>query len=353
MNDPGMSTGLLSDTDSIRSVQWQDDHLLLLDQRRLPSAVRYLRLADAAETAEAIRAMAVRGAPAIGLAAAYAMVLTARSLSERSPNLQAWQGGLREAASTLCAARPTAVHLSWAVDAVLEAANKTPGDWRSVLGFVTEMHRRDVEANRRMGALGAACLPARVRLLTHCNTGSLATGGYGTALGVIRAVRAQGRLAEVFVTESRPWRQGARLTAWELVQDGIPGALIADGAAASLMQQGRIDWVVVGADRIAANGDVVNKIGTYALALAARHHGIGFMVVAPEATIDPSVAKGDDIAIEERSATELLEGAADGIAAVNPVFDVTPAALVDILVTEKGVVERPGRSSIKRLLAAS
>jgi methylthioribose-1-phosphate isomerase len=225
-----------------------------------------------------------------------------------------------------------------------------------LLAAARAIHEADIAANHRMGELGAALIAGPTDVITHCNTGGLATGGHGTALGVVRSAWAQGRIGRVFADETRPWLQGARLTAWELVRDGIPVSLMADGAAAARMAAGGIGWVIVGADRIAANGDVANKIGTYALAVAARHHGVKFMVAAPTSTIDLAVADGAAIPIEERAAEEILSCAgqavgAPGASAWNPVFDVTPAALVDAIVTERGVVEAPDRERLARLMA--
>jgi len=228
-------------------------------------------------------------------------------------------------------------------------------DWREVLAReAAAIEAEDLAANRRMGALGAALVAPGSGVLTHCNTGSLATAGFGTALGVIRAGVAQGRIARVFASETRPWLQGARLTAWELLQDGIPATLIADGAAAHLMKGGAVQWVVVGADRICANGDVANKIGTYSHAIAARHHGVKVMVVAPSSTVDMATARGEDIEIEMRDPAELLSVAghrtvAEGVPAWNPVFDVTPAGLIDAIVTERGVVEHPDAARMAAL----
>ena len=315
------------------------------------------RYTDAAEVAQAIREMVVRGAPAIGVAAAYGVVLAARRRYAESP--ATWRGTIEADLDRLAAARPTAVNLGWAlarmrraIDGIVADADPEP----ALLGTARALHAEDVAANRRMGELGAALIDSRCEVLTHCNAGALATAGYGTALGVIRAAHAAGRIAHVFAGETRPWLQGARLTAWELVEAGIPVSLIADGAATWTMRQGRVRWVIVGADRVAANGDVANKIGTYALAVSARHHGVRFMVVAPTSTIDPGCASGADIPIESRGPDELLAHAGhrvapDGAGAWNPVFDVTPADLVDVLVTERGVVEQPSRDRIAALLA--
>lgn len=331
-----------SNHDTVRAVQWRDDHLCLLDQRRLPAAEVWLECNSADEVATAITDLVVRGAPAIGIAAAWAVVLAA-------------QQGIDMSASLTClrAARPTAVNLMWALDRMREGVDAGDG--------VTALQARaqaiqddDLAANRRMGELGAALIAQGSGVLTHCNTGSLATAGYGTALGVIRSGVAQGRITQVFAGETRPWLQGARLTLWELARDNIDATLIADSAAAHLMATGAVQWVIIGADRITANGDVVNKIGSYQLAIAARHHGVRFMVVAPWSTVDLATASGADVAIELRDPQELLAYASTrvtvaGAQAWNPVFDVTPADLVDVIVTERGVIERPDVEELRRL----
>jgi len=338
----------------VRAVDWSEDHVRLLDQRSLPRAVVYLEIHDARSLARAIRDMAVRGAPAIGIAAAYGVVLAARSAYRADP--ERWRDRVEDDMRDLAAARPTAINLKWALRRMRSAFDRVAADPVPVLlAEARAIHEEDIAANRRMGALGAALLADTRHVLTHCNTGSLATGGYGTALGVIRSAFNAGTLESVYACETRPWLQGARLTAWELRQDGIPVTLIADSAAGLLFKNGRVSWVVVGADRIAANGDVANKIGTYGLAVAARHHGLGFMVVAPSSTIDPGTASGDEIPIEDRGADELLryagtDVAPPGVAAWNPVFDITPAELVDVIVTEKGIVREPDRNKITALL---
>ena len=338
------------DNDSIRAMVWEDDVLRLLDQRRLPHEEVWLTLDDCAAVADAIRDMVVRGAPAIGITAAYAAVLSARRRYAESP--QDWRAAFDADLDHLAAARPTAVNLAWAVQHMRRLAADLRGDPQAaLLQAAIGLHEQDIAANRRMGELGAALIGPGSAVLTHCNTGSLATGGYGTALGVIRSAWVQRRLTAVYADETRPWLQGARLTAWELVRDGIPVDLLVDGAAAHLMKEGRVQWVVVGSDRIAANGDVANKIGTYALAVAARHHGVRFMVAAPTSTIDPDTPDGSAIPIETRDPEEVLSCgghriAAQGAGAWNPVFDVTPAELVDAIVTEKGVVLAPDRDKI-------
>ncbi|MGH8443040.1 MAG: S-methyl-5-thioribose-1-phosphate isomerase [Nevskiaceae bacterium] len=334
-------------TNAIRSqgvqpIVWAGDRLRLLDQRMLPQQETYLDCRSAEEVARAIREMAVRGAPAIGIAAAYGLALDgARAAPYES------------AERMLAQSRPTAVNLRWVLERMRKLEDKSAA---GLLAEARRIHSEDLEQNRRMAAYGAELLPRGARVLTHCNTGALATGGHGTALGVIRTAHEQGRIAQVFATETRPWLQGARLTAWELQKENIPARLIADGAAAWLMAKHDIDWVIVGADRIAANGDTANKIGTYALAVAAKRHRVRFMVVAPTGTFDLRCAKGSDIHIEERAAQELTEfrGAAVAPAnteAFNPVFDVTPAGMITALVCEKGALKRPSAAGIRRLLS--
>ncbi len=338
----------------VETLRWCRGSLELLDQRLLPERVSYLQLRDAPAVAQAIRDMVVRGAPAIGVAAAYAGALSvARHCAGDALH---WRAAVEQDLDRLLAARPTAVNLGWAlarVRACLDAEPDTPD--QAVLALAHQIHAQDLAANQRMGALGADFIKPGSSVLTHCNAGALATAGYGTALGVIRSAHSQGKINQVFADETRPWLQGARLTAWELLRDGIPVRLIGDGAAAWALHRGDIQWVIVGADRIAANGDVANKIGTYSLAVAAHYHQLGFMVVAPTSSIDPACASGADIPIEERAKEELLSIgglrlAASGADAWNPVFDITPAALVQVLVTEKGVIEQPNRERIAALL---
>ena len=339
--------------DRIRPIRWTGSALELLDQRKLPFVVECLSCTTSDEVAAAIHDLAVRGAPAIGLAAAWGVVLAAREVMAATPAEAADK--LEPALQRLNAARPTAVNLAWAL-ARMRAALKTAGsDWRGVLELeALAIAEEDLAANRHMGELGAALIGEGSGVLTHCNTGSLATAGFGTALGVIRAGVAQGRIGKVYAGETRPWQQGARLTAWELLQDGIPATLIADSAASHLMKTGAVQWVIVGADRICANGDTANKIGTYQLAIAARHHGAKFMVVAPSSTVDMATPNGDAIHIEERDPGELLGIAgtrtvAEGVPAWNPVFDVTPASLIDAIVTEKGVIEQPDEARMRAI----
>jgi len=331
--------------DTIRAVEWTAQGLKLLDQRVLPQCHEHILLEDTAGVAGAIRDMVVRGAPAIGIAAAYGVVLAARNRYGRSP--ATWRQDIEEDLQQLAASRPTAVNLSWAIARMRERMAGIQGDPTSVLqAEALRIHEEDINANRLMGELGAALIARQCSVLTHCNTGSLATGGFGTALGVIRAAYAAGKISRVYADETRPWLQGARLTAWELVQDQIPVTLLVEGAAAHLMKQGEVRWVIVGADRIAANGDTANKIGTYLLALAAHYHGVKFMVVAPTTTVDMSIHNGSAIQIETRAPEEVLavQGkrlAPLGVEAWNPSFDITPAELIEAIVTEKGVVTAP------------
>ena len=335
-----------NDHDSVRAVQWQGDHLRLLDQRKLPFDEAWIDCSDASEVAQAIRDLVVRGAPAIGIAAAWGVVLAA----QRGDDLNA-------AMATLRASRPTAVNLMWALDRMRTCID-AGADAAALTREAQAIQDEDLAANRAMGAMGAALIQPDSGVLTHCNTGSLATSGFGTALGVIRAGVASGNVARVFAGETRPWLQGARLTMWELQRDGIPATLIADSAASHLMRAGEVQWVIVGADRIAANGDTANKIGTYQLAIAARHHGVKFMVVAPSTTVDMATPTGDNIHIELRDPLELLSHAgqrtvAEKASAWNPVFDVTPHELIDVLVTERGVIERPDAAALRAMFGAS
>jgi len=341
--------------DSIRAVDWDDGELRLLDQRALPKVEKYLTFDDSASIADAIREMVVRGAPAIGIAAAYAAVLSARTRFRESAD--AWRDKFSGDMDQLAAARPTAVNLAWALNRMRAAAQRIEGDPEpALLDLARSIHADDIAANHTMGRLGAELIEPGSGVLTHCNTGALATGGYGTALGVIRAAWAANRVSQVYADETRPWLQGARLTAWELVKESIPVTLIADGAAAYAMRRNKVAWVIVGADRVAANGDVANKIGTYGAAVAARYHGVRFMVVAPCSTVDLQVADGTAIPIETRPEAEVLNLgdvpiAAKSARAWNPAFDVTPAELVDALVTERGVVLQPDTEKIARLMS--
>jgi methylthioribose-1-phosphate isomerase len=344
------------DYDHIRAVEWEKEGLRLIDQRLLPTRNKNIFFGNVVDVANAITDMVVRGAPAIGITAAYGVVLAARTRF-RQDGVD-WQATIQQDLETLKAARPTAVNLAWAVDklaAIAADLNPETDPEPVLLEAAKQIHADDIDANHKMGQLGAGLIAPGSGVLTHCNTGALATGGYGTALGVIRAGYASGAIKEVYADETRPWLQGARLTAWELVQEKIPVTLIADGAAAFLMKQGKVQWVIVGSDRIAANGDVANKIGTYSTAVAARHHGVRFMVVAPTSTVDMGTATGADIPIETRGQEELLAFggrriAPEGASAWNPVFDVTPAELVDAIVTERGVVEHPTAAKMAAMM---
>jgi len=338
----------------VQAVQWQTGNLVLLDQRKLPQEECYLSLSTASSVAQAIKDMTVRGAPAIGIAAAFGIVLAAQARLDATPDT--WKQRIQDDLDELAASRPTAVNLFWAIERMRTVIATVKDEPVAVLlAEAKRIQSEDIAANQRMGELGAALINSPAGILTHCNTGSLATGGYGTALGVVRTAYAQGKVTQVFADETRPWLQGARLTAWELVADGIPVTLLVEGAAAHLMKQGKIAWVIVGSDRIAANGDVANKIGTYGLAVLARHHGVKFMVVAPSSTVDMAICQGDDIPIEQRPASEVLQlagqpVAASGAQAWNPAFDVTPAALIDAIVTERGVVESPNVDTMAAMM---
>jgi methylthioribose-1-phosphate isomerase len=349
------------DVSTFATLLWRDGVLELLDQRALPDRQVYLQFDSARAVAAAIRDMVVRGAPAIGCAAAYGVALDAQAL--RDAPRPAFDEGLGRAVALLGASRPTAVNLAWALERMQKKlAESSAAASRSRASILlAEAHaiaREDVAANRAMGRHGAVLLADGARVLTHCNAGGLATAGHGTALGVIRSARDAGKRIEVFADETRPFLQGARLTAWELRQDGIPVTLIADNAAGFLMSRGRIDAAIVGADRVAANGDVANKIGTYQVAVLARRHGLPFYVACPRSTIDLSAASGEEIPIEERSADEVkgygdARWAPQDVAVANPVFDVTPAELVTALITEKGVVHAPDAAKIRALMELS
>jgi methylthioribose-1-phosphate isomerase len=324
-------------------IEWRPEgKVRFLDQTLLPHEEVWIETADYHVIAEAIRRLQVRGAPLIGVAAAYALALAARAGEP-----------LEAAARELRSTRPTAVNLAWALDRCLHAIDGLTDSsaiterlaWEAIC-----IHEEDIEANRRIGAYGAELLRDRSTVLTHCNAGSLATGGYGTALGVIRSGAAGGRVRRVIATETRPLLQGARLTAWELARDGIPFELIVDSAAGSVLQRGLVDAVVVGADRIAANGDVANKIGTYQVAVLAHQNGVPFYVAAPTSTIDLSLESGEGIPIEERAPDEVasLNGASmAGGSALNPAFDVTPNTFVTAIITENGIARAPYAESLK------
>lgn len=337
---------------SVQPLIWSGHSLKVLDQRALPETIAYDEYTDAEGVAEAIRSMRVRGAPAIGIAAAYGVALSAFSHFPKPD----WQSAIKIDIDHLAASRPTAVNLFWALDKMRSILNQHPADpIQAFTSMAIQIHEDDLAANLTMGEHGANLINASVNVLTHCNAGALATGGHGTALGVIRSLHQRDQLKQVFADETRPWLQGARLTVWELAQDGIPATLIADSAAAWLMKSGQIDWIIVGADRITANGDVANKIGTYSLAVLAKQHGVKLMVAAPSSTLDFSLPSGEHIEIEQRTARELLPACymetESLVSAWNPVFDVTPAELISAIVTERGVAIEPGINGIAHLQA--
>lgn len=335
-------------------VRWHGDRLELLDQRLLPTDERWITADSAASVAQSITDMVVRGAPAIGISAAYGVALAARHARGDQ-----WQLEVEQSIDQLAKSRPTAVNLFWALqrmEKVFRACSALDEAVKRLADEAMLIHQEDIAANLAMADHALKVMnPAQpIGVLTHCNTGALATGGYGTALGVIRRLHARNMLEQVYADETRPWLQGSRLTAWELSREEIPVTLNADGAAAAILASGKVSWVVVGADRITANGDVANKIGTYSLAVLARYHGVGFMVVAPSSTVDMALAEGGQIPIEEREGTEVREIrgiplAPAGVDVFNPVFDVTPASLIDAIVTEKGAVLKPDVAGMKAL----
>ena len=343
----------------IKTVEWTEEGVVMIDQRLLPGEEIYPVFRTYQEVAEAIREMVVRGAPAIGVAAAMGVALGVRD--SRAGDVESLAIELDQICQVLAATRPTAVNLFWAIERMREhfqrllAQGATPDGLRQ--GLVEEaqaIHDEDIAANRSMGRYGATLIPETATVLTHCNAGALATAGYGTALGVIRAAVEAGKKVAVYADETRPFLQGARLTAWELHHDAIPVTLITDNMAGHFMQRGKIDCVVVGADRIAANGDVANKIGTYSVAVLARENGIPFYVAAPISTLDLTMESGQSIPIEERSTREVTHVrevalAPTGIEVANPAFDVTPHRYVDAIITERGIARPPFVESLRRL----
>lgn len=316
----------------LQPVRWTDDGLMMLDQRLLPQREEWLTLRTWQDVEQAIRNMTVRGAPAIGISAAYGMALAARS-----------EDDFELALNGLAASRPTAVNLFWALDRIRALSSR---DFASVLAEAKRIEEEDYAMNLSIGELGAGLIQPNGRILTICNTGAIATSGHGTALGIIRTAHSQGKVQQVYSCETRPRQQGLRLTAWELMKEGIPFQSIVDSAAASLFRAGKVDAVIAGADRIAANGDTANKVGTYMLAVLASHHGVPFYIAAPSSTLDPSMADGSSIPIEERSSEEIthIEGvpvAPAGCPVWNPGFDVTPGALITAIITERAVFRGP------------
>ncbi len=341
----------------IEHIVWSRGLLRLLDQRLLPDKAEFADCRTPTEPASAIKNMVVRGAPAIGITAAYGMALAAFRAEGKSAGSRL--ADLLSAGEDLKRARPTAVNLAWAVDRMAVKAREAAGcagDLASVLSAEAEaIHAEDIASCKAMGANGLPLMPEGGRVLTHCNAGALATGGYGTALGLVRAAREAGRIKMVYADETRPYLQGARLTAWELAEDNIPVTVLCDDMAASLMAKGQVDVVIVGADRIAANGDTANKIGTYGVAVLASHHRIPFLVAAPSSTFDMSLPSGEGIPIEERPADEVAVIAGRrmvprGAAVLHPAFDVTPAPLITAIVTERGVISPVTGANVGRIL---
>lgn len=342
--------------DSVRAIHFHNRELRLLDQRLLPTQEVLLTFSNPTDVANAITDMVVRGAPAIGITAAYGIVLAAyQQIDEDTLNLN-------EAFTVLAASRPTAVNLFWALNKMQSESEgclelSVPEQVDHLEKCAHTIYQDDILANKLMGKLGASLIEEDAHLYTHCNTGSLATGGYGTALGVIRSAFQEKKVTQVYAGETRPWLQGARLTAWELMRDEIPVKLSTEGAAGQLLRQGDISWVIVGADRISANGDVANKIGTYNLAVLAKYHNVKFMVVAPSTTFDLTIKDGQDIPIEERPDEEVtkvqgIQIAPEHCEAINPSFDVTPNELIDAIICEKGILKAPFDTNINKLLGS-
>jgi len=343
-------------SENIETLRWNKDHFEMIDQRILPAEFKYISYTTAAQVADGIRDMVVRGAPAIGCAAAYGVALAALELQDADSD--EFTKGMEEAFKVLSQSRPTAVNLFWAIDRMRNKMNESQGSSKQIANILLdeahEVKKEDIQINRAMGSNGAALLDDGARVLTHCNAGALATAGHGTALGVFRSAVEEGKKISVIADETRPFLQGARLTAWEMVQENIPVTLISDNMSGHLMSHGEIDAIVVGTDRVAGNGDVANKIGTYMVAVLAKRHNIPFYVACPLSTIDRSITSGKDIPIEERPIEEVIgyrecQWAAEGVEVRNPAFDVTPAELVTGLITEKGVILNPNKNKIADL----
>lgn len=327
----------------MEAVKWEHGVLRLLDQTRLPTEVVWEDYTSYRPVVDAIRRLVVRGAPAIGVAAAYAYCLASLAGDD-----------LKQAKADLAASRPTAVNLFWALDRMERKAQACGGDPETLIAEAAAIHQEDVAMNHAIGAAGLSVVPEKARILTHCNAGAIATGGYGTALGVVRAAHEAGRVEMVYCDETRPLLQGARLTAWELVEDGIPATLLTDSMAGFAMGKGKIDLVLLGCDRMAANGDFANKIGTYSVAVLAKHHGIPFYTVLPSSTIDLSIEDGSGIPVEERKAEEVrtlygVQTAPETVNVWNPAFDVTPHELLTGIITEKGVIYPPFKENLAKL----
>lgn len=342
---------------TVETLRWRNNQLEMIDQRCLPSVIQFLPYSDAQTVAEGIKQMVVRGAPAIGVAAAYGVALEAQKLA--SLPREDFVERMARAFDVLAASRPTAVNLFWALKRMRirfyeHSKNENLFVARLLLDEAHAIYHEDIETNKRMGVFGASILDDGMCILTHCNAGALATAGHGTALGVIRSAVAEGKKITVFADETRPFLQGARLTAWELSEDGIDTTLITDNMAGHFMKSGEIDAVIVGTDRIAANGDVANKIGTYMVAVLAKEHNIPVYVACPLSTIDLSIPSGDDIPIEERSSSEVtgygdIQWAPENIKVRNPSFDITPASLITALITEQGIVYAPNKKKLEAL----
>ena len=343
-------------SENIETLKWNKDCLEMIDQRILPAEFKYISYTTANQVADGIRDIVVRGAPAIGCAAAYGVALAALNLQDTDSDK--FDRGMGDAFLVLAQSRPTAVNLFWAIDRMRNKMNESQGSLKEIASVLLdeahEIKREDIEINRAIGSNGAELLADGARVLTHCNAGALATAGHGTALGVFRSAVESGKKISVIADETRPFLQGARLTAWEMVQENIPVTLIADNMSGHLMSHGEIDAIVVGTDRVAGNGDVANKIGTYMVAVLAKRHNIPFYVACPLSTIDRSITSGKDIPIEERPIEEVTgyrdcQWAAKGVKVRNPAFDVTPVELVTGLITEKGVVLNPNKDKIENL----